>query len=64
MRHIFAHGHLTAHPNGSKPDDLKAICGAFSDFFLDPMRYDFRRRVDFALAMLQRQWGKPASPAE
>lgn len=54
LRHIFAHGHLTAHPNGSKAEDLKIICDAFADFFLDLMRYDFRRRVDFASAMARK----------
>ena len=47
LRHIFAHGHLTAHPNGSRAEDLSAIRDTFPDFFLDLMRHDFRRRVDF-----------------
>ena len=62
LRHIFAHGHLTAHPNGSRAEDLSAICGTFSDFFLDLMRQDFRRRVDFAIAVRQRQSGKATYP--
>jgi hypothetical protein len=48
LRHIFAHGHLTAHPNGTNAADLQAICDAFSDFFLILMRTDFLRRVNFA----------------
>lgn len=51
LRHIFAHGHLTAHPNGTNAADLQAICDAFSTFFLDLMRSDFLRRVHFAEAM-------------
>ena len=51
LRHIFAHGHLTAHPNGTNAADLQTICDAFSNFFLTLMRTDFLRRVDFAEAM-------------
>jgi hypothetical protein len=51
LRHIFAHGHLTAHPNGANAADLMAICDAFSEFFLNLMRADFLRRVNFAEAM-------------
>lgn len=50
LRHIFAHGHLTAHPNGANAADLQAICESFSHFFLDLMRVDFLRRVNFAEA--------------
>ena len=51
LRHIFAHGHLTAHPNRTNAADLQAICDTFSEFFLNLMRTDFLRRVTFAEAM-------------
>jgi hypothetical protein len=57
LRHIFAHGHLTAHPNGTNAADLQAICDAFSEFFLQLMRTDFLRRVDWAEAMPRNRRG-------
>jgi hypothetical protein len=50
IRHIYAHGHLTAHPNGCNPDDVLTICDALADFLLELMQKDFTRRVKIALA--------------
>jgi hypothetical protein len=45
IRHIFAHGRLTAHPNGLPADRLSGICQKLSSFLLDFMRSDFDRRL-------------------
>jgi hypothetical protein len=48
IRHIFAHGRLTAHPNGLPADNMTAICDALSGFITDFIRSDFDRRVKLA----------------
>ena len=50
IRHIYAHGHLTAHPNGCNPDDVLTICDALADFLLELMQKDFARRLKVAMA--------------
>jgi len=51
IRHIFAHGRLTAHPNGLPAENMTAICDALSGFIADFIRSDFDRRVQVAEAM-------------
>ena len=51
IRHIFAHGRLTAHPNGLPAQNLTAICSALSHFLIEFMRSDFASRVRLAEAM-------------
>jgi len=48
IRHIFAHGRLTAHPNGLPAENLRGICNALSDFLIDFVRNDFSRRLQLA----------------
>ena len=50
IRHIYVHGHLTAHPNGCEADNVRTICDALSDFLLELMRKDFARRLKVAVA--------------
>ncbi len=45
IRHIFAHGHLTANPYRLPSSNLVIICCALNDFLLDFIRSDFLRRV-------------------
>jgi hypothetical protein len=45
IRHIFAHGRLTAHPNGLQAENMTTICDALSGFITDFIRSDFDRRV-------------------
>jgi hypothetical protein len=45
VRHIFAHGHLTAHSYGMNPNQVFAACNAVSEFLLDFMDSDFTMRV-------------------
>lgn len=45
IRHIFAHGRLTAHPNGLPAENMTTICNALSGFITDFIRSDFDRRV-------------------
>jgi hypothetical protein len=52
IRHIFAHGRLTAHPNGLPAENMTAICDALSSFIADFIRSDFDRRVRLAEASL------------
>lgn len=46
IRHIFAHGELTAHANRVKPRQVHVICVAISDFLLDFMDREFTRQID------------------
>lgn len=48
IRHIFAHGHLTANPYRLPAAHLVVICCALHDFLLTFMRSDFLRRVQLA----------------
>jgi len=40
-RHIFAHGHLSAHANGVNPMDVEAICNILCTFHMDVMDREF-----------------------
>ena len=51
IRHIFAHGRLTAHPNGLPADNMTAICDALSGFITDFIRSDFDRRLKLSMAL-------------
>jgi len=51
IRHIFAHGRLTAHPNGLPVENMTSICDALSSFITDFIRSDFDRRMKLAEAM-------------
>ena len=51
IRHIFAHGRLTAHPNGLQAENMTTICNALSGFITDFIRSDFDRRMKLAEAM-------------
>lgn len=46
IRHIFAHGELTAHANRVNPRRAHVICLAISDFLLDFMDREFTRQID------------------
>ena len=48
IRHIYVHGHLTAHPNKYAAVDLESICAKLSSFILDLIREDFDRRIAIA----------------
>lgn len=50
IRHIFAHGHLTANPYRLAAGNLVLICCALNEFLLDFMRSDFLRRVQLGEA--------------
>jgi hypothetical protein len=45
IRHIFVHGYLTPSVNGTTPKKVKKICDLLSDFFLEQIENDFRKRV-------------------
>ena len=44
-RHIFAHGHLSAHANGADPDAVDAICTTLFDFHLAVMDKEFEKTI-------------------
>lgn len=46
VRHMFAHGHLTANANGINPHDVNAICQSTSDFLIKFMDHEFTKVVD------------------
>tara|TARA_R110002049_G_scaffold150392_8_gene313530 strand:- start:614 stop:1264 length:651 start_codon:yes stop_codon:yes gene_type:complete len=48
IRHIFAHGHLTANPYRLPAGNLVIICCALNDFLVEFVRSDFMRRVELA----------------
>jgi len=51
IRHIFAHGRLSAHPNGLSAQNIILICNALADFLVDFIRRDFDRRTQLADAL-------------
>lgn len=61
IRHIYVHGHLTAHPNGCSSENVETICNSISDFLLDAIRADFQRRLKLASAAVQRIGLLPAA---
>ncbi len=58
IRHIFAHGILTAHPNKLPAGNLAGIGSGLADFLIHFVRSDFARRLTFAENRL------PSSPQE
>jgi hypothetical protein len=46
IRHIFAHGHLTANANRINPRNVSTICNVTSDFLLDFMEREFAKKID------------------
>jgi hypothetical protein len=51
IRHIFAHGRLTAYPNGLPAQNMISICDALCGFLIGFIRSDFDRRVKLAGAV-------------
>jgi hypothetical protein len=45
VRHLFAHGHLSAHPGGCEPTTIKCICDRISKFHLHVMEEEFYKIV-------------------
>ncbi|NNC90611.1 MAG: hypothetical protein HKN82_19310 [Akkermansiaceae bacterium] len=48
IRHIYVHGHLTAHPNKCAAGNVESICHHLADFILELIRDDFSRRLAVA----------------
>lgn len=46
VRHIFAHGHLTANAGGINPRNVNKACMLVSDFLLHFMDAEFTRKID------------------
>jgi hypothetical protein len=46
IRHIFAHGHLTANAKGINPSRIHRGCKGLSDFLLNYVDDDFSGRID------------------
>lgn len=51
MRHLFAHGMLTAHPNGLPAGNLGKLGRSLGTFLIHFIRSDFARRVALAESM-------------
>ena len=45
IRHIYAHGHLTAHPQGMTAEATSAICKLFTSFISNFIINDFQTRL-------------------
>ena len=45
IRHIFAHGHLSAHTGSSNPNNVRMICDALAGLILGLMDAEFDRQV-------------------
>ncbi len=45
IRHIFAHGHLSAHANECKPETIKKICDIIFEFHERVMEQEFAKLV-------------------
>ncbi len=46
IRHIFAHGHLSAHANECKPEIVKEICDTIFEFHARVMEQEFRKVIN------------------
>ena len=46
IRHIFAHGHLSASPKEANSEDIVAICTEMLDFLLSYMDEEFSKFVE------------------
>lgn len=46
IRHIFAHGHLTANANGINPKNINKACISVSDFLVRFMDAEFTRKIN------------------
>jgi len=53
VRHIFAHGHLTAHASGINPVKVSAFCCELSDFLIEFMDSEFSKKISDFQANLQ-----------
>lgn len=62
IRHIFAHGMLTAHPNGLPAANLANIGRSLGNFLIHFVRSDFARRL--AIAESRSAMKKEADPAD
>jgi hypothetical protein len=51
IRHVFAHGILTAHPNGLPSANLATLGHSLADFLIEFIRSDFNRRLLLAEAL-------------
>ena len=45
IRHIFAHGHLSAHANACKPETVKKICDTIFEFHALVMEKEFKKLI-------------------
>jgi hypothetical protein len=48
VRHVFAHGILTAHAGGASPEAMTDVCTSLSEFLLRVMDAEFSRCLDEA----------------
>jgi hypothetical protein len=53
IRHIFAHGLLTPHANGSQPKNVVKICKLISDFLLNIVDSEFSKQMNNCLNSLE-----------
>jgi hypothetical protein len=52
IRHIFAHGHLTAHASGINPTRVCSFCNDLSDFMIEFMDAQFSKKIhDFQIRL-------------
>jgi hypothetical protein len=54
IRHIFAHGILTAHPNGLPAENLANIGRSLGNFLIHFLREDYDRRLRLAESLIER----------
>lgn len=57
IRHIFAHGHLSAQANGIRPKSIAAICNPLSHNLLRFMDVEFTNRIQAGMAKANHQRG-------
>jgi len=46
IRHIFAHGHLTAHANGIRSNSMNRWCNHLSDYLIEIMDSEFSKKIN------------------
>jgi hypothetical protein len=46
LRNSFAHGTLTAHPQGAPKGAIEMLCDFMSDFLYNALCYDFKQRLE------------------
>lgn len=55
IRHIFAHGHLSANVNGVNPKNIDTICTSITDNLINFMDSEFTKKIDYGFEKMTKE---------